>query len=58
LTWAHRVHTWVMKVRYTVPCEKCKAPVPVGTQGVRLYGRIWHLACAEAWKHRYETTAA
>jgi hypothetical protein len=47
-----------MKVRFTVACEKCKAPVPVGTQAVRLYGRIWHIACAEAWKHRNETTAA
>lgn len=41
-----------MKVRFTVACERCKAPVVVGTRAVRLHGRIWHTQCADTFKAR------
>lgn len=39
----------LMKVRYTVSCEWCKVPIPVGTRATRLYGRIWHYHCVNEY---------
>jgi hypothetical protein len=35
-----------MKVRFRVPCERCKLMLPVGSIAVRLHGRLWHPGCA------------
>jgi hypothetical protein len=38
-----------MKVRWTQPCERCKKPMPVGSQAIRFHGRLWHLQCVDAY---------
>jgi hypothetical protein len=35
-----------VKVRRTVPCERCRRDITVGTVAVRFHGRLWHLTCA------------
>jgi hypothetical protein len=39
-----------VKVRFRVRCERCKVYIEFGEAAVRIYGRLWHLDCALAYR--------